>query len=109
MLSAMLDREDLPGERATAEAHLAECALCRQWWAAAAAVTRLARTAPPTTTPPVPDRVLDAAPGPGRRRLATALRTMLGGLGAVQLGLGLLQLTGFGRSTFLHDGHAVAV
>ncbi|GAA4737332.1 zf-HC2 domain-containing protein [Phytohabitans rumicis] len=63
-LSARLDGEDDPAERAATDAHLAGCAACRQWFDAAAAVTRLVRTA---VIPEirVSDDVLAAAPGPG--------------------------------------------
>lgn len=107
-LSARLDGEETPEERASVDAHLAGCTECRAWWEAAAAVTRLARTGAVSGTPAVPETVLDAAPGPGRARLARGLRTLLGVLGASQLGLGLVQVTGFAGDTLLHDGHLLA-
>lgn len=109
MLSAMLDGEDAPGERDRADQHLTECDDCQRWWQAAAAITRLARTELSTDIPALPDSVLDTAPGPGRALLAQALRGLLAGLGAIQLGLGLVQISGFGQNTLLHDGHATPV
>jgi len=108
MLSARLDREDTPAERAAVDAHLIDCPDCSAWWQAAADVTRLVRTGPAVPPPPVPDTVLAAAPGPGRARLARGLRALLGVLGACQLGLGLVQVTGFAAGTVLHDGHLPA-
>jgi predicted anti-sigma-YlaC factor YlaD len=109
IFSAMLDAEATPDERARAEDHLATCEGCQRWWQAATTLTRLARTAPPLDPPAVPDSVLDAAPRPARARLAHALRAVLGVLGGVQLALGLVQVSGFGQGTLLHDGHAVPV
>jgi predicted anti-sigma-YlaC factor YlaD len=109
MLSAMLDGEDAPGERTRAERHLTECDDCRRWWDAATTITRLARTQLTGVTPDVPDSVLDAAPGPTRARVARVLRGCLAGVGAIQLGVGLVQVSGFGQNTLLHDGHAISV
>jgi predicted anti-sigma-YlaC factor YlaD len=92
-LSARLDGEDDPAERARADEHLADCVECRRWYDAAAEITRLARLS--VVSPPVgiDDAVLSAAPGPARRRLATGLRVALGALGAAQFVLGMAQLT----------------
>jgi predicted anti-sigma-YlaC factor YlaD len=106
-LSARLDGEDTAAEAALADAHVSGCAACRAWWDAAAAVTRLARTGAATPVPVLPDSVLDAAPGRGRAHLVTALRVLLGGLGVVQLMLGLAQVTGFAATAYLHEGHVV--
>jgi predicted anti-sigma-YlaC factor YlaD len=59
------------------------------------------RTGLPAPSPGVDDSVLAAAPGVGRARAATVLRGVLGGIGAVQLGLGLLQV-----DTYVVAGHA---
>jgi len=104
-MSAGLDGEDTPAERAAAEAHRDGCPECQAWWQAAAAVTRMARTGPVTTGPAMSEAVLYAAPGRGRARLANGLRFLLGAVGASQLGLGLVQATGFAIGTVLHDGH----
>jgi predicted anti-sigma-YlaC factor YlaD len=106
-LSAQLDGEDTPGEAALADEHMAGCAACRTWWEAAAAVTRLARTGGAAPLPELPDSLLDAAPGPGRARLVAVLWALLGGLGVVQLVLGLAQVTGFAATAYLHEGHLV--
>jgi predicted anti-sigma-YlaC factor YlaD len=92
-LSARLDGEEAPDERAALDAHLAECPACRRWLDDAALVTRRVRTGPAVAGVDVTGAVLPAAPGPGRRRLATALRVALGALGVAQLVLGLLQVT----------------
>jgi predicted anti-sigma-YlaC factor YlaD len=103
-ISARLDGEDEPAGRAGTDAHLAGCAECRGWRDEAIVVTRLARTGPVTAGRGVDDEVLTAAPGPGRGRLTLLLRGGLGALGAVQLVLGLVQVTGF---TLGHTaGHA---
>lgn len=98
ILSARLDGEDLPGEAAAADAHLATCDACAQWWEAAARVTRLARLSAVPEPGPVserlaPERLATAAPGPGSRRLAMALRWMLGLLGVGQFLLGITQVS----------------
>jgi predicted anti-sigma-YlaC factor YlaD len=90
-LSARLDGEDDPSQRAAVDAHLQRCPGCRTWFDDAAAVTRLARIGLPVPATGVPDTVLDAAPGPGRARLATGLRLTLGLLGAAQLLLAVAQ------------------
>src|SRR5882757_9496942 len=87
-LSARLDDEELPEERAEVDAHLAGCADCRRYAERAAHVTRLART---ELVEPIPDLVAtvrDAVPGPPARiRWETGLRLLLAGLGVGQLGL----------------------
>lgn len=92
-LSARLDGEDAPAERAALDAHLAGCPACRRWWDDAVAVTRLARTGPALAGIDVTETVLSAAPGRWRGRLAVALRVALGALGLAQLVLGMLQVT----------------
>jgi predicted anti-sigma-YlaC factor YlaD len=106
-LSARLDGEETAADAALADTHLPGCADCRAWWEAAAAVTRLARTGFAAPVPPLPESVLDAAPGRGRAHLVTALRVLLGGLGVVQLMLGLAQVAGFAATAYLHEGHLV--
>jgi predicted anti-sigma-YlaC factor YlaD len=106
IISARLDGEDLPGESATADAHLAGCAACRKWLDDAAAVTRLARigVAPPTLG--VPDMVLDAAPRRGRARLVTGLRWLLGLLGAGQMLAAVAQVALPAMTGMAMTGHA---
>ncbi|BCB77378.1 hypothetical protein Pflav_037880 [Phytohabitans flavus] len=87
-LSARLDGEDDPAERAVTDAHLAGCAACRQWFDAAAQVTRMVRTSVVTHEVKVSDAVLAAAPGRRRARLLGAVRVALGALGVVQFLLG---------------------
>lgn len=62
MLSAQLDGEDLPAERAAVEAHLAGCAGCREWLDQAAAVNRLTSTSM-ATPPDLTAAILAALPG----------------------------------------------
>jgi predicted anti-sigma-YlaC factor YlaD len=131
-VSARLDGEDDPVERAAADAHLANCPACRRWREDAMAVTRLVRSGLVdagtgltgvrglVTSPGAPEelpagvRVLinrSGAPDdgsaattrPGRRRLVGLLRGVLGLLGLVQLLLGLVQVTGF-TTGHLHAG-----
>ena len=115
ILSAQLDGEETPAERAGAEEHLDSCESCRSWFHAAAAVTRRARTQVVTSLPDLTDAILAAAPPAAprsrwrptvawRRRLVAGLRGALGLLGAVQLVLGLAQI-GTGTVTdHLHSG-----
>jgi predicted anti-sigma-YlaC factor YlaD len=90
-LSACLDAEDDPVERAVAEQHLAGCGDCRRWLEGAAAVTRLARVGIARPAPGVPDSVLDAVPPRSRRWLPAVLRLALGLVGALQSMLGVAQ------------------
>lgn len=101
-LSARLDGEDDPAERAVTDAHLAGCAACRQWYDAAARVTRMVRTSVVTHEVRVSDEVLAAAPGPGRARLLRAVRVALGVLGVAQFLLGAAQIGGFAAGRHLH-------
>lgn len=103
-LSARLDGEDDPAERAATDAHLAGCVACERWFEAAATVTRLARTSLVTHQVQVSDEVLAAAPGPRRHRLVGALRIGLGVLGVVQFLLGAAQIAGFAVAAHLHTG-----
>jgi predicted anti-sigma-YlaC factor YlaD len=105
-LSAHLDGEDGPAERAATDTHLANCKACRDWFDAAATVTRLARTAPAPVAVQVDDAVLNAAPGPGRAWLAAALRTLLGMLGVAQFLLGAAQIGGSPAAQHLHTAGA---
>lgn len=98
ILSARIDGEDRPGEAAAADAHVAYCEACAQWWEEAAAVTRLARlsvvpTPEPAQGPLAPHRLALAAPGPGAHRVAVMLRWLLGLLGLVQFLLGIAQIS----------------
>ena len=104
-LSALLDGEDRPGERARVDAHLQQCPDCQRYSNRAARVTRLARTEPdaplpdliPSVMPSVrPARPLpsNAIPARSGRRWATALRVVLAMLGIGQLGLATNELFG---------------
>ena len=75
------------------DAHLLGCDACRRWADDAAAVTRLVRMSSVSDPPDLSDTVLQAAPGPGRRRLAHGLRIGLGVLGAAQFTLGMAQVS----------------
>jgi predicted anti-sigma-YlaC factor YlaD len=108
-LSAQLDGEDDPSERAGVDAHLAGCAACRQWLNGAALVNRLARTSPAPAMAPLSEdalaTLLAAAPGRGRAWLALTLRALLGALGAMQLVLALMQITALGTGAgTMHGG-----
>ncbi|KXK58148.1 hypothetical protein AWW66_31485 [Micromonospora rosaria] len=123
ILSAQLDGEETPTERAAAQGHLDTCAGCRTWLDLAAGVTRRSRTRLAPTVPDLTDAILAAAPPPARsgwrpaarwgrllpdegwsrwRTGAVAgLRAALGLLGAVQLVLGLVQV-GRGGTDHVH-------
>ena len=95
-ISADLDGEsDAPG-RALIDAHVADCAACRDWLEAAVVVTRTVRTGPAEAGPDLVSLVLPAAPRP--RVAPRVARVALAGVGAVQTVLGVLALTGT-------DGH----
>nr|MDT0659960.1 zf-HC2 domain-containing protein [Micromonospora sp. DSM 115978] len=66
-LSAQLDGEETPAERAGIDEHLSGCAGCRDWLDGAATVTRLARTSVATGAPSLDlaAAVLAALPEPG--------------------------------------------
>jgi predicted anti-sigma-YlaC factor YlaD len=104
-LSARLDGEDQPAERAATDTHLDACPDCRRWYDDAARLARLVTggvmsgPAPPGA---VDDVVLDSAPGPWRARLAQALRWTLAGLGAAQIVLGVTQITALAARTHVH-------
>jgi predicted anti-sigma-YlaC factor YlaD len=96
VLSAQLDGQESPAERAGAEEHLAGCDGCRVWLDQAAAVTRRARMSVHVAGPDLTELVLAALPArPARRwreRVAVSLRVTLGLIGAVQVVLGLVQV-----------------
>ncbi|MGA5304214.1 zf-HC2 domain-containing protein [Nucisporomicrobium flavum] len=133
LISAQLDGEDDPADRARVDGHLAGCAGCREWVDRAAAVNRVARTglvadvpdlsaAILAALPPVPGRVpgrrgvwrewfaiTRAESGGGRRagvraRLGAGLYVALAAVGAVQLILGLAQVGGGAASLHVHAG-----
>jgi predicted anti-sigma-YlaC factor YlaD len=102
-LSARLDGEEFSGEWAgqpahdprALDAHLATCESCSRWYADASLLTRLYRV--DVSVPAgegVPQAVLESAPGPGRARLAQALRVVLALLGAGQILLAVGELAG---------------
>jgi predicted anti-sigma-YlaC factor YlaD len=100
-LSARLDGEDRPAERAAVDAHLAGCPACRHWYDDAAAVTRLVRVRLVTGTSPseVP---VPPVRRPRRYRLARVLRVLLGGFGLAQFVLGMAQVGGVTAGGHLH-------
>jgi len=65
MLSAQLDGEDDPADRARVDEHLAGCAGCREWLDRAAMVNRLTRTGPVVEVPDLTAAILAAMPEPG--------------------------------------------
>ena len=88
-LSARLDGEDQPDERARVDAHLAACAACRRWLDDAARVTRLVRV---HLVSPPPMAVEVGALARRRPRLVKLLRVTLGAFGAAQFVLGIAQV-----------------
>ena len=108
-LSAQLDGEDDPADRARVEEHLAGCAGCQEWLDRAAAVNRLTRTGVGAPPPDLSAAILVALPSrrsPHRNRLTAALFTALAGVGAVQLILGLTQVSGSESGDALHAATA---
>jgi predicted anti-sigma-YlaC factor YlaD len=106
-LSARLDGEDDPDERAEVDTHLAGCDECRRWVDEAAAVTRLVRMSVVSDPPDLIERVLAAAPEPARRRWAHGLRIALGLLGACQFLFGIAQLSLLSSAGHDHVGGGV--
>jgi len=134
MLSAQLDGEDDPADRARVDEHLAGCAGCRAWLDRAATVNRLTRTGAVADVPDLTAAILAALPPPAetarparagllrrvaarlsprrltvprwltRSRLAAALYLGLAAIGAVQLILGLGQVGGGESGEHVHLG-----
>ena len=108
MLSAQLDGEDDPADRAGVDEHLAGCAGCRQWLDRAATVNRLTRTGPVAEVPDLTAAIMAALPARRgfsvRVRLTAALYVALAAVGAVQLILGLAQVGGGAASGHVHVG-----
>ncbi|MEV4544339.1 zf-HC2 domain-containing protein [Micromonospora echinaurantiaca] len=109
VLSAQLDGEETPAERAAAETHLAGCGDCRTWFDQAAAVTRRARLSVTVAHEDRTDAILAALPAPAphrrRQRLVLTLRAALGLIGALQVLLGLAQI---GRGAAGEHAHSAA-
>ncbi|GIG91262.1 zf-HC2 domain-containing protein [Plantactinospora endophytica] len=101
-LSARLDGEEHPAERAGVDRHLAGCADCRGWLESATALNRLARTSVVPPPMEIDDELLAVAPGPGRARLAGTLRIALGVVGVAQFLLGAAQIAGIGSTNHPH-------
>ena len=114
MLSAQLDGEDGPQDRAGTDQHLAGCAGCRRWLDAAARVNRLTRTGTTASVPDLSDAILGALPAgasgirPAGIRPVAALFLVLGLIGAVQLILGLAQVGGGAAQAHAHPGGVAA-
>jgi predicted anti-sigma-YlaC factor YlaD len=101
-LSARLDGEDRPAERAAVDAHLTGCPACRRWYDDAAAVTRLVRVRPVTANP-APEVKARPPVRPTRRyRLAAVLRVLLGVLGLAQFVLGMAQVGAVATGAHAH-------
>lgn len=88
-VSARLDGEDHPDERAVVDSHLETCAVCREFLDRAAHITRLARTGVAEPVPDLVDAVRAAAPRTRGVRLVGVLRAMLAMVGVGQLALGI--------------------
>jgi len=95
-LSARLDGEEDPAERAATDDHLAGCERCRTWLDGATALTRVARTSVVAAPLDIDDDLLAVAPGPARARLAVTLRIALGVVGVAQFLLGTAQIAAVG-------------
>ncbi|WP_019872450.1 zf-HC2 domain-containing protein [Salinispora oceanensis] len=122
VLSAQLDGEETPAERAAADSHLASCGACRTWFDQAAAITRRARLSVSVIGPDLTDAVLAALPvttpaaaptglttrPPWRQRLVIALRAALGLTGALQVTLGLTQVGQAAAGPHIHAGGPLA-
>ena len=109
MLSAQLDGEDDPADRARVDEHVAGCAGCREWLDQAATVNRLTRTGLVTDVPDLSAAILAALPGGAvvkKKRMLTAgpLYVALAAVGAVQLILGLAQVGGGASGGHVHTG-----
>ncbi|MEJ2888063.1 zf-HC2 domain-containing protein [Actinomycetospora aeridis] len=104
-VSAALDGEAGPEERARVDAHLAGCAACRAWQRDAEAVTRRARTGVVVGGPDLVARVVDAAPGPRVRWRGVTARAGLAAVGLAQAVLGLVGLVGATTAAATHAGH----
>jgi predicted anti-sigma-YlaC factor YlaD len=105
VVSADLDGEAGPEERAAAASHLEGCAACRSWEQRAAAVTRRARTAV-DAGPDLVAVALAHAPRPRPRLLRPPVlaRLGLGAIGLAQLLLGVVAL--LGAAAHATGGHA---
>jgi predicted anti-sigma-YlaC factor YlaD len=101
-LSARLDGEETPEDRAATDRHLADCAECRAWLESAAALNRLARTSLVPPPPEIDARLLDAAPGPRNTRSGRTLWGALGVVGVAQFLLGAAQIAGIGDAGHPH-------
>jgi predicted anti-sigma-YlaC factor YlaD len=109
LLSAQLDGEDDPADRAAVDEHLAGCAGCREWLDRAATVNRLTRTGLVTPVPDLSTAILAVLPTALATRkkaqwLVPALYVALGVVGAVQLILGLSQVGGGMSGVHVHAG-----
>ncbi|MBB4767053.1 putative anti-sigma-YlaC factor YlaD [Actinoplanes digitatis] len=107
MLSAQLDGEDDPADRARVDEHLAGCAGCREWLERAATVNRLTSTGLAADVPDLSAAIVAALPAEPRRRRLLALGPLyvaLAAVGAVQLILGLAQVGGGASSLHVHSG-----
>ncbi|PRW63724.1 hypothetical protein CEP50_08915 [Actinopolyspora mortivallis] len=104
ILSAELDDAATEQESGSAHRHLRGCASCRDWYREATALTRAVRVMPAESGPDVTEavlpalrpRTLDRLRGARGEPLRVVLRCLLVAVALVQLGLGVLQLTGLG-------------
>ncbi|WP_327008796.1 zf-HC2 domain-containing protein [Dactylosporangium sp. NBC_01737] len=113
-LSARMDGEDEAVAPALVDAHLSQCAACRQWQEQAFAATRMVRLWPLHAAPPPAQRLLAGfAPSSRRslrevltrRRLVFSLRVLLGGFGAAQFVLGIAQAANAATAHVHEAGH----
>jgi len=102
-VSARLDGEDDPDERAVADAHLETCAPCREFVNRAAHINRLARTGVAQPVPDLVDAVLAVAPPAHGTRPSTVLRAALAAVGIGQLALAINGVLAARASDGHHD------
>jgi predicted anti-sigma-YlaC factor YlaD len=95
-LSARLDGEDDPAERAAVDSHLRACAECQRWFEGAARVTRMARTEVAQPTPDLVAAALAARPTSRVTGLRLVLRATLATIGLGQIALAIAAFGGAG-------------
>lgn len=106
-ISACIDGEDSTVPADVIEAHLAECAACRDWQQRAHAVTRRARVGGPFLDHDLTPAVLAAIPpAPARRRRRLTQRTALAAVAIGQLAITVpLLILGHDHDAGVHAAH----
>lgn len=105
-VSASLDGEDTGVSADMVQAHLYECAACRDWRERQHALTRRARLSGYALDHDLTARVLDALPAPRPSRMPTARRVALALVAAGQLAITVpLLIFGHDREAGVHAAH----